>query len=52
LMPGNLHYAARKVGLRRGDLVLLQSIGSASSAAAVVMRWNEPALGPTPPNVD
>ncbi len=52
LMPGNLHYAARKGRLRRGDLVLLQSIGSASSAAAVVMRWNEPALGPDPEGVD
>jgi len=52
LMPGNLHYAARKGRLRTGDLVLLQSIGSASSAAAVVMRWNEPALGPDPDGVD
>ena len=52
LMPGNLHYAARKGRLRDGDLVLLQSIGSASSAAAVVMRWNEPALGPDPDGVD
>ncbi|MBI2395611.1 MAG: 3-oxoacyl-ACP synthase [Deltaproteobacteria bacterium] len=46
LMPANLHHAARLGRLRRGDLVMVQSIGSASSAAAAVMRWNEPALGP------
>lgn len=48
LMPGNLHYAAQNGRLKNGDLVLLQSIGSASSAGAVVMRWNEPTLGPSP----
>lgn len=51
LMPGNLHYAATKGKLRKGDLVLLQSIGSASSAGASVMRWNEPALGKSPSGV-
>jgi 3-oxoacyl-[acyl-carrier-protein] synthase-3 len=49
LMPGNLHAAAASGRLKRGDLVLLQSIGSASSAAAAVMRWNAPALGPNAP---
>lgn len=46
LMPANLHHAAATGRLRRGDLVMVQSIGSASSAAAAVMRWNEPGLGP------
>jgi 3-oxoacyl-[acyl-carrier-protein] synthase-3 len=45
LMPANLFHAARAGRIRRGQLVLLQSLGAASSAAAVVMRWNEPALG-------
>lgn len=48
LMPGNLHYAAENGRLRKGDLVMLQSIGSASSAGAVVMRWNDVPLGPSP----
>lgn len=48
LMPGNLHYAVENGRIRKGDLVLLQSIGSASSAGAVVMRWNEAPLGPSP----
>jgi len=48
LMPANLLHAARLGRLRRGDLVMVQSIGSASSAAAAVMRWNEPGLGPRP----
>lgn len=47
LMPGNLHYAAHNRRIKKGDLVLLHSIGSASSTGAVVVRWNEPALGPS-----
>ncbi len=46
LMPANLHHAASTGRLRHGDLVMLQSIGSASSAAAAVIRWNAPGLGP------
>ena len=52
LMPANLHYAARQRKIKHGDLVLLQSIGSASSAGAVVMRWNAPPLGPAPAGLD
>ena len=48
LMPGNLHYAVENGRIRKGDLVLLQSIGSASSAGAAVMRWNGATLGPSP----
>ena len=51
LMPANLHYAVQTGRIKRGDLVLLQSIGSASSAGAVVMRWNAPGLGPSPAHV-
>lgn len=47
LMPGNLHYAAESGRIKKGDLVLIQSIGSASSAGAVVVRWNGPKLGPS-----
>ncbi len=52
LMPINLLYAAHQGRIRRGDLVLLQSIGSVSSAGATIVRWNEPALGPLPPGID
>jgi 3-oxoacyl-[acyl-carrier-protein] synthase-3 len=45
LMPANLLHAAHEGRIRRGDLVLLQSVGAASSAGAAVLRWNEPGLG-------
>jgi 3-oxoacyl-[acyl-carrier-protein] synthase-3 len=45
LMPANLFHAAHEGRLRRGDLVLVQSVGAASSAGAAIMRWNEPAVG-------
>jgi 3-oxoacyl-[acyl-carrier-protein] synthase-3 len=45
LMPANLLHAAHQGRIRRGDLVLVQSVGAASSAGAAIMRWNEPALG-------
>ncbi len=48
LMPANLYEAARQGKLRRGDLVLLYSIGSVSSAGAMVVRWNDVALGAPP----
>jgi 3-oxoacyl-[acyl-carrier-protein] synthase-3 len=34
--------------LEKGDLVLLYSVGSVSSAAASVIRWGDVALGPLP----
>lgn len=46
LMPVNLHAAAREGRLRRGDLVLLYSVGSVSTASAAVVRWGDVALGP------
>jgi 3-oxoacyl-[acyl-carrier-protein] synthase-3 len=48
LMPANLYHAAAEGRIRKGDLVLLYSIGSVSSAGAVVIRWGDVALGPTP----
>jgi len=45
LMPANLLHAAHEKRLRKGDLVLVQSLGAASSAGAAILRWNEPALG-------
>jgi 3-oxoacyl-[acyl-carrier-protein] synthase III len=48
LMPVNLYHMARERPLKRGDLVLAYSIGSISSAGAVVMRWSDAALGPPP----
>lgn len=46
LMPTNLYELARTKTLKPDDLVLLYSIGSVSSAGAVVMRWDEIALAP------
>lgn len=46
LMPTNLHHAASQGRIARGDLVMLFSIGSVSSASAAVIRWGEVALGP------
>lgn len=34
--------------LKKGDLVLLYSVGSVSSAAATVVRWGDVGLGPLP----
>jgi 3-oxoacyl-[acyl-carrier-protein] synthase-3 len=48
LTPINLHYAAYTRRIRPGDTVLVYGPGSVSSAAAVVMRWGEVALGETP----
>ena len=45
LMPANLHAAASLGKIRRGDRVLVFSIGSSSTAAAAVMKWGEVALG-------
>lgn len=46
LMPTNLFRAAREGRIKKGDLVLLYSVGSVSSAGAVVIRWGDVALGP------
>jgi 3-oxoacyl-[acyl-carrier-protein] synthase-3 len=45
LLPANLYRAAASGQLRPGDLVLLYTVGSVSSAGALVMRWGEVALG-------
>ena len=44
LFPVTLHHAAAEGRLARGDLVLAYAVGSASSAAATVMRWGDVAL--------
>ncbi len=46
LLPVNLHAAARAGKIKRGDLVMLFSVGSVSTASAAVVRWGETALGP------
>lgn len=48
LMPVNLYTAARERRIAPGDLVVVYSVGSVSSASAVVMRWGDVALGPPP----
>ena len=45
LMPANLYEAASRGLVSPGDIVLLYSVGSASTAMAVVMRWGEVRLG-------
>jgi 3-oxoacyl-[acyl-carrier-protein] synthase-3 len=48
LLPTNLYRAAKDGRLHKGDLVLLFTIGSTSTASASVMRWGDVALGPDP----
>jgi 3-oxoacyl-[acyl-carrier-protein] synthase-3 len=48
LLPSNLHFAASRGRIARGDLVLLFSVGSVSSTAAAVVRWGDVALGADP----
>jgi 3-oxoacyl-[acyl-carrier-protein] synthase-3 len=45
LLPVNLYTAAASGRLRPGDLVLLYTVGSVSSAGAAVLRWGEVGLG-------
>jgi 3-oxoacyl-[acyl-carrier-protein] synthase III len=54
LMPVNLHEAASRGLVSPGDTVLMYSVGSASTAMAVVMRWGDVALGapPSAPHTD
>lgn len=44
----NLYHAAHSGKIRENNLVLVYTIGSASTAAATVMRWGDVALGPVP----
>jgi 3-oxoacyl-[acyl-carrier-protein] synthase III len=49
LMPATLYQALATGNVRPGALVVLYSIGSTSTASAVVIRLGEVALGPPPP---
>jgi 3-oxoacyl-[acyl-carrier-protein] synthase III len=51
LTPINLHYAAHTKRIQPGQTVLIYGPGSVSSAAAVVMRWGDVALGAVPPGI-
>lgn len=44
----NLYYAAKLGKIKKDSLVLLFSIGGASTAAATLMRWGDVALGAAP----
>lgn len=44
----NLYYGAQMGKVRENDLVLVYTIGSASTAAATVMRWGDVKLAPLP----
>lgn len=48
LTLANLYHAAHMGKIRENDLVLLYGFGGNSSAAAIVMRWGDVALGPFP----
>jgi 3-oxoacyl-[acyl-carrier-protein] synthase III len=48
LTTGNLFHALAERKIQKGDLVLLHSVGSISTASAAVVRWGETALGPLP----
>jgi 3-oxoacyl-[acyl-carrier-protein] synthase-3 len=48
ILPANLYHSARELSLSRGALVLIYSIGTVSSAGAMVVRWGDVALGPEP----
>jgi 3-oxoacyl-[acyl-carrier-protein] synthase-3 len=49
VMTANLYHAVQSGKIRDRDLVLLLTVGVASTAGAIVMRWGEVALGPPPP---
>lgn len=44
----NMYYGAQMGKVKENDLVLVYTIGSASTAAATVMRWGDVKLGPLP----
>jgi len=48
LMPVNLYTAAAELPIKCGDLVLLHTVGSMSSAGTAIVRWGDVALGPKP----
>jgi len=48
LWATNLHHAAARGSITRGDLVVVYSVGSVSMAGAIVMRWGDVGLGPMP----
>jgi 3-oxoacyl-[acyl-carrier-protein] synthase-3 len=52
VMTANLYHAVQSGQIRDRDLVLLLTVGVASTAGAIVMRWGEVALGPPPPPSD
>ena len=52
LMPATLYHAIDEGKVRPGQVVALYSIGSTSTAAALVMRVGEIALGPYPHRPD
>ncbi len=52
LMPATLYHALHEEKVREGDLVAMYSIGSTSTASAVVMRMPAVALGPYPERPD
>lgn len=43
-----LYHAAQSGNIRENDLVLVYTVGSVSTAGAVVMRWGDVVLGPAP----
>jgi 3-oxoacyl-[acyl-carrier-protein] synthase-3 len=48
LMTANLFHAAQDRHIKAGDLILVYTIGSVSTAGAAVMRWGQVGLGPRP----
>ncbi|MBD0385983.1 MAG: 3-oxoacyl-ACP synthase III family protein, partial [Nostoc sp. C3-bin3] len=44
----NMYYGAYLGKIQENDLILVYTIGSASTAAATVMRWGDVKLGPLP----
>ena len=48
LMPVTLYHAYAENRIKPGDLVMIYSVGSSSTASASVTRWSEMALGPAP----
>ncbi|SFR30159.1 3-oxoacyl-[acyl-carrier-protein] synthase-3 [Lentzea waywayandensis] len=48
LLTTNLFHGARDGLIKEGDLVLVYTIGSVSTAGASVMRWGQVGLGPLP----
>jgi 3-oxoacyl-[acyl-carrier-protein] synthase-3 len=48
LMPTNLYHAYAEGRVKPGQLVMMYSVGSSSTASASVTRWGEMAIGPSP----